>query len=229
LTPRHRDAIRRLSHDVPGLWQAPLTTAKDRQEIVRLLLERVTVDVQGESEQVAVTLQWAGGCKSAHRMIRPVGRYAQLSTYPVLLARIDALREAGHSFAQIAMELNRDGFAPPKRTQRFTGGMVVRLLGHRGLQGSRPQSMVASSVLQVHESWLTDLARRLTMPCATLYKWQRLGWVHSRKVEVAGGRWAIWADDDELERLRQLRTHQRKWPEPGYPAALTRPKAREPE
>jgi hypothetical protein len=196
---------------------------------VRLLLEGVTVDVQGESEQVAVMLQWAGGCKSAHRMIRPVGRYAQLSTYPVLLARIDALREAGHSFAQIAMELNRDGFAPPKRTQRFTGGMVVRLLGHRGLQGSRPRSMVASSVLQVHESWLTDLARRLTMPCATLYKWQRLGWVHSRKVEVAGGRWAIWADDDEVERLRQLRTHQRKWPEPGYPAALTRPKARDPE
>ena len=31
---------------------------------------------------------------------------------------------------------------------------------------------------------------------ATLYKWQRLGWVHSRKVEGSGGRWAIWADDD---------------------------------
>ena len=47
-----------------------------------------------------------------------------------------------------------------------------------------------------HEYWLTDLARWLTMPCATLYTWQRLGWVHSRKVEVSGGRWAIWADDD---------------------------------
>jgi hypothetical protein len=143
--------------------------------------------------------------------------------------RPDLLYEAGLSFAQIAVELNRDGLAPPKRTQRFTGGMVVRLLSHRGLQGSRPRSMGASSVLQVYEYWLTDLARRLTMPCATLYKWQRLGWVHSRKVEVSGGRWAIWADDDELARLGQLRTHQRKWPEPGYPAALTRPKAREPE
>src|SRR5215467_11065927 len=66
LTPRQCDAIRRLSHDVPGLWHAPPTTAKDRQEIVRLLLERVIVDVQGESEQVAVTLQWAGGFRSAH-------------------------------------------------------------------------------------------------------------------------------------------------------------------
>ena len=173
LTPRHRDAIRRLSHDVPGLWQAPLITAKDRQEIVRLLLERVTVDVQGESEQVAVTLQGAGGCRSEQNVIRPVGRYAQLSTYPVLLSRLDILREAGRSFAQVAVARNRDGFAPPKRTQRFTGGMVARLLSHRGLQGSRPRSMVESSVLQVHEYWLTDLARWLTMPCATLYKWQR--------------------------------------------------------
>jgi hypothetical protein len=73
-TPRHRDAIRRLAHDVPGLWHAPPTTAKDRQAIVRLLLERVTVAVPGESEQVAVTRQWAGGCKSEPSLVRPGGR-----------------------------------------------------------------------------------------------------------------------------------------------------------
>jgi hypothetical protein len=61
VTPRQRDALRRFAHDVPGLWQAQPPTAKDRQEIVRLLLERVTVDGQGASAQVAVTLQWAGG------------------------------------------------------------------------------------------------------------------------------------------------------------------------
>src|SRR3989441_3725269 len=164
LAPRQRDAIRRLSHDVPGLWHAPPTTAKDRQEIVRLLLERVTVDVQGESEQVAVTLQWAGGSRSEHDVIRAVGRYEQLSTYPVLLSRIDALRAVGLSFARIAAELNRDSFAPPKRTHRFTGGMIARLLSRRGLHGSRPRSMGESSVLRAHEYWLTDLARRLSIP-----------------------------------------------------------------
>ena len=63
------------------------------------------------------------------------------------------------------------------------------------------------------------------MPIATVHKWQRLGWVHSRKVTVASGRWALWADADELERLRQLRAYQRKWPEPRYPQALTAPSA----
>jgi hypothetical protein len=80
------------------------------------------------------------------------------------------------------------------------------------------------SVLHLHEYWLTDFARRLNMPIATLHKWQRLGWVHSRKVAVAAGRWAIWADDDELERRRR-RAYKRKWPEPRYPAALTTPKS----
>jgi DNA invertase Pin-like site-specific DNA recombinase len=204
-TAQEREAIRRLAQDIPGVWEAPETTAQERQEIVRLLLERVTIEVQGDSDQVDVTLHWAGGVTSQHRLIRPVARYEQLSTYVALMARIDTLRHGGASFAQIAEHLNRAGFSPPKRTERFNGGMVARLLSQRGLHGPRPRAMVDGSVLKRHEYWLTDLARELAMPIATLHKWQRCGWVHSRKVAVASGRLVIWADDDELERLRQLR------------------------
>jgi hypothetical protein len=228
LTWREHDAIRRLAHDLPGLWAAPETTAQDRQEIIRLLLEEVTVDVlQGDSELVDVTLHWAGGVQSQHRVIRPVARYEQLSTYPRLLARIDQLRQGGMSFEHIAAHLNRDGLYPPKRTEQFNGGMIARLLSRRGLHGPRPRAMVDSGVLGPHEYWLSDLARELTMPRITLYKWQRLGWVQSRKVAEALGRLALWADDEERDRLRQLRLYKRQWPNPRYPAALTTPKPRE--
>jgi hypothetical protein len=123
---------------------------------------------------VNVTLHWTGGVTSQHRVIRPVGRYTQLSTYPQLLARIDTLRRDGVSFEQIAVRLNGEGFYPPKRTDRFNGGMVARLLSPRGLHGPRPRTMVDGSVLKPHEYWLTDVARELTMPIATLHKWQRL-------------------------------------------------------
>ena len=228
-TAQEREAIRHLAQDIPGVWEAPETTAQDRQEIVRVLLDRVTIEVQGNSDQVDVTLHWAGGVTSQHRVIRPVARYEQLSTYAELIARIDTLRHAGASFAQIAEHLNHAGFAPPKRTERFNGGMVARLLSHRGLHGPRPRAMVDATFLEPHEYWLTDFARRLHMPIATVHKWQRLGWVHSRKVAVAAGRWAIWADDDELERLRRLRAYKRQWPEPRYPTALTTPKRRDDE
>jgi DNA invertase Pin-like site-specific DNA recombinase len=228
LTASERDAIRRLAQDMPGLWAASETTAQDRQEIVRLLLEQVTVEVQGDSEQVDVTLHWAGGVESQHRVIRPVACYEQLSTYPQLLARIDTLHGEGVSFEQIAAHLNREGFYPPKRTDRFSAAMIAGVLSRRGLHGPRPRAMVDGAVLRPHEYWLTDLARELAMPIATLHKWQRSGWVQSRKVAVAAGRWAIWADEEERERLRRLRAYQRKWPEPRYPEVLTTPKSREP-
>ncbi len=65
------------------------------------------------------------------------------------------------------------------------------------------------------------------MPIATLHTWQRLGWVHRRKVPVAAGRWALWADAEALERLRQLRAYQRTWPDPRDPQALTTPTRRD--
>ena len=226
LTPGERDAIRRLAQDLPGLWAAPETTPQDRQEIVRLVLDQVTVEVRGESELVDVTLHWAGGVESRHHLIRPVQRYEQLSAYPRLIARTLTLRHEGLSFEQVAEHLNDEGFYPPKRTDQFNGGMIARLLSRQGLHGPRPRTMAKVDVLQSHEYWLSDLARSLSMPNATLYKWQRLGWVHSRKVADAFGRLALWADDEELERLRQLRLFKRQWPEPRYPARLTTPKTR---
>jgi len=224
LTSYEREAILRLAHDVPALWHAAETAPQDRQEIVRVLVEHGTIDVHDESEQVDVTSHWAGGVTSAHRLRRPVARYDQLSTATALVARIDGLRQAGHSCAQIAEHLNREGVSPPKRTERFTGETVARLLNRRGLHGPRPRAMADASVLRPYEYWLADLARQVPMPIAPLHKWQRFGWVHSRQVPVASGRWALWADADELERLRALRASQRTWPEPHSPQALTTPK-----
>jgi hypothetical protein len=77
--------------------------------------------------------------------------------------------------------------------------------------------------LRADEWWLAELAAELSMPLATLHRWQRVGWVASRKVQGARGRWAIYADADELRRLRQLRDSPRGWPQP-YPTELITPK-----
>ena len=52
LSASEREAIRRLASDLPALWYAETTTAADRQAIIRQLVERVVVTVQGESEHV---------------------------------------------------------------------------------------------------------------------------------------------------------------------------------
>ena len=90
-----RDAIRRLAADVPALWRASSTTPADRQAIVRQLVERVIVTVQGESEKVDVEVHWFGGHATAVTVVRPVARLDQLSYFEPLMARVTELHSEG--------------------------------------------------------------------------------------------------------------------------------------
>jgi hypothetical protein len=212
---------------VPAWWAAPATPARDRQARVRLWLAHVPLAVPGQREPGSVTSHWAGGVRRAPRVMRPVARSDPLATDPGLRDRRDTRRRRGVRRAPVAAHLTRDGVAPPTRTARCSGRMIARLLRHRGLPGPRPRTMVDTTVLQPHASWLTEVARTMHRPSATVHTWHRLGWVHRRNVAVAAGRWAIWADDHELARLRRLRTDTRQWPAPRYPAALTTPTPRD--
>jgi DNA invertase Pin-like site-specific DNA recombinase/DNA-binding transcriptional MerR regulator len=229
LSAGERQQIRALAHDLPALWQATTTTSADRQRIVRLLVKEVVVTVRGESERVDVTIHWAGGFQSDHELVRPVQRYQQMADYERLLNRIDELREAGRTLAEVAEKLNREGFHPPKRSATFTSGILAGLLTKRGRTGPRPRAVGEPGVLGEHEWLLTDLARKLAMPVATLQRWVRVGWVHARKLPTPGGHWVIWADADELDRMTRLRTCPRGWSNEQILLQLTKPKARENE
>ena len=213
LSDEERTQIAALAEDVPALWHAATTTAAERQEVARLLLESVAVTVVGRSEQVCARLTWKGGHVSVHALTRPVDRYALRRDYRRLLERIAALRDSGMSLAAVAEQRNEEGFVPPKRTRRFTGGMVARLLSQRGGSGPRPRSATKAGMLRADEWFLSELARELSMPRDTLHRWRRLGWVRGRKLPVAGGPWVLWADAEELTRLRQLRQTPRGWSE----------------
>ncbi len=226
LTDEERTQITALAEDIPALWHAATTTPAERQEIARLLLESVAVAVAGQSEQVEVRLTWKGAHVSVHALTRPVDRYAHRSDYPRLLERIQELSDRGLSLTAVADQLNEEGFVPPKRTQRFTGGMVTRLLSQQGRRGPRPRAAMKAGMLREHEWFLSDLSRELGMPRDTLHRWRRVGWVRGRKLPVAGGAWVLWADAEELLRLRQLRQTPRGWSEEADARTrLTRPKA----
>jgi len=81
LSESEREAIRRLATDIPAIWAAPTTTDADRKEIMRQVIERVIVDVQGSSEQVHVRIEWIGGSHTEGVVIRPIGTLSELSTY----------------------------------------------------------------------------------------------------------------------------------------------------
>jgi hypothetical protein len=227
LSAAEQAQIQALAQDLPALWQAPATTAADRQRVLRLLVEEVVVAVQGDSERVEVTIRWAGGDRSRHALVRPVRRYEQLADYGRLLIRIDELRKGGLTLTEVAERLNAEGFRPAKRSPLFNGAIIARLLAKEKRSGPRPRALAEGQLLGAHEWLLSDLARHLSMPQATLHRWIRVGWVHARKLATPGGHWVIWADVDELQRLTRLRTCPRGWADEPVLAELTKPKARD--
>lgn len=205
-TDQERTRITALASDIPALWHATSTTNADRKQIVRCLVERVQVHVRSDCELVDVTIRWAGGYESQHEIVRPVATYAQLSDFERLLARVAELRKAGYIARDIAATLNAEGFHPPKADGKFTSPVVYQLLKRRGLIGDE---RLHKELLGEHEWWLTDLARKLKMSHLKLRDWAQRGWVHSRRSPVKA-LWILWADQDEVRRLRQLVADSRR-------------------
>ena len=215
-------AIRGLSADLPAVWAAPTTTPADRPRVARLLLDRVVVTVDKASERVGVALHWVGGAVRSHAITRPVAQYCQQSDYAQLVARLGELCHDRRTSAEIAERLNAEGCRPPKRPDRFTGGIVGRLTAHLGL-ARRPRHG-STTGLGPDEFRPMGLARRLGVGRDTVRQWLRAGWLTVRRDE--DGHQVIWADADELRRLRELRDLPRTWANRKRLAHLKKPKPR---
>jgi len=93
LSVQEHEMIRQLADNIPALWQATATTDAQRKEIIRQVIARVIVNVEGDSEQVQLTIEWVGGTLTSGIMIRPVAKLTQLSNYPQMCERIRSLGE----------------------------------------------------------------------------------------------------------------------------------------
>ena len=151
------------------------------------------------------------------------------SNVGVIAAMTDAqkeqLRAEGKSMEEVAESRNAEGFHPPKRVGRFTGGMVAGFLARQYAKAGQAYGQRLAGALRKGEWLLGDLARHLGMPAATLHHWRKLGWVRARKLPVAGGLWAIRASGPERRRLARLRRYQQAKPNQKIPDELTTPQA----
>ncbi len=201
LTDEERSRILEVATDIPTLWHASETTARDRKEIIRLVTERIVVDVRANTERAEVTITWRGGQITRHEIIRPVSRYESLGEYDRMMDRIVQLRRDGLTIKELAAQLTREGYRTPRTQKGYTPTSVRQLLSRRGLTGGA----VGREQLESCEWWLPDLAQELGITYDKLRDWALHGNVRARRVQP-GGPWVVWADSQERRRLRKLIT-----------------------
>jgi DNA invertase Pin-like site-specific DNA recombinase/uncharacterized protein YndB with AHSA1/START domain len=227
LSQQERERIRALSQNLPAVWRAASTAPSDRQRIIRLLVDRVIIDVQGNTDHVDVTIEWSGGFTSRHELIRPVQRYQQMADYHRVAERMEELRGQGRTFAEIADRLNEEAFRPIRQAERFHKDIVCRLFNKLCKERPAARHITDQAQLQQHEWFAMDLAARLRMPKNTLLEWVRRGWVHVvRQLPGHRGRVICWADEQEMDRLQRLRTTSHNWWDESLPDELTTPMIR---
>ncbi len=202
LTEEERSRILAVSADIPALWHAPETTARDRKEIIRLLTERIVVDVHANTERAEVTIMWRGGQTTRHEIVRSVSRFESLGEYDRMMDRIVQLRRDGLTIKELAVQLTREAYRTPRTQKGYTLTSVRQLLSRRGLTGGA----IGREQLETGEWWLPDLAQELGTSYDRLRDWALHKKVRARRVQP-GGPSVIWADGKERRRLRKLMTN----------------------
>ncbi len=201
LTADEQEAIRQLAADLPALWQASTTTDADRKGILRQILDKVVVQIEGKSEWVEAWLHWAGGHQTYTRFWRPVGGLTQLRDWPEIRQQILALKQKGFTARQIADQLNREG-RTSTRHQPFTASTIRAALSRHGLSKVRRGASKDRLALKEDEWFVPDLARKLGVHPNRIYAWVRNGKLAARQVDGYQGRWIVHADATMLASLK---------------------------
>ncbi len=182
-------------------------------------MDQVVVRVHGNTEYCDVTIHWKGGYTSQYEVIRPVRNRRQLRDNDRLQQRVRELRCQGQSAAAIAAILTTEGFSTPRLRGPYDREQVWQLMYRYGLITKRDHGKLSKD-----EWWLPTLASELRLSRRKLRDWAIRKWCHARQT-LTRGLWIVWADRQELDRLRRLKALSERG-KTGYPTQLTTPKKR---
>lgn len=121
--PHEQRRILALAQDLPSIWHAPTTTYTERKQLLRFLIQDVTL-TRREST-IHIGIRWQTEALTELETPRPKRIYELQRTDPVVISRISKLAPL-HTDRQIADLLNQEGLTTGVG-QLFTNDKVERL------------------------------------------------------------------------------------------------------
>ena len=124
-----------LAHDLVGAWKSPHVAMRTRQQLLRTLVNEITVDIDEAAREIVLTIHWKGGQHSQLRLRKPQSGEHGCRTSDEALAVIGSMA-ARWSDEDIAATLNRMRM-PTGQGKTWTAHRVGSIRRVRGIHAYR--------------------------------------------------------------------------------------------
>ena len=194
LSPEQLLRLKALSTDLKQVWHASTTTDRDRKELIRTILEEVTLNLQRTQGRAHLVLRWRGGAITTLDVpvprFRPQGPRTDEDTIS-LLRRLATL----YADETIAGILNRQG-RKTATGERFTANQVGSLRRYRDIPRFQPAADPPDGELVT----IRKAAEILGMNTSSIHRWLADGFIQGEQV-TPGAPWQIRITDELRSRL----------------------------
>jgi DNA invertase Pin-like site-specific DNA recombinase/predicted DNA-binding transcriptional regulator AlpA len=184
LSVQERRGLLALGQDLQRLWHAPALSVRDRKQLLRTLLEEVTVTVHREQYQAQLRLRWRGGKITECDVALPRSRPATIRTDEDTLALVRRLAQH-YPDATIAGILNAQGRLSAQGL-RFNQNLVGNLRRHWNIPCFEPSAEPPEGELLS----IRQAARVLGTAPSTLHRWVNDGFIAGEQ-PTPGAPWRI--------------------------------------
>ena len=190
-TEEQKAKVLALATDLPHLWHAPTTQAKDRKRMLRLLIKDITVEKLLHPKQLLVHIRWQGGACS-DICVRLPPTIADRVRYPV--AVVDRVRHLAQNLpdGEIADRLNQEGHISALG-KPFTGSMVQWIRYRYQIPKAR--------LVRPEELTVQQVAERFGVSPNVVYYWIDRGVIEARRLNAGSPYWITLNETDE-QKLR---------------------------
>jgi DNA invertase Pin-like site-specific DNA recombinase len=185
-TPEQKAQVLALARDLPRVWHAPTTPAKDRKRMLRLLIKDITVEKPLHSKQLLAHIRWQGGaCTDLCVQLPP--KVADRVRYPA--AVVDRVRHLAQSLpdGKVADGLNQEGQISALG-KPFTASMIKWIRYRYQIPQAR---LERPEELTVHQ-----VARRFGVRPNVVYYWIDRGVIQARRLNAGSPYWITLQETD---------------------------------
>jgi DNA invertase Pin-like site-specific DNA recombinase len=196
VTAEQKAQVLGLARDLPRLWRAPTTQAKERKRMLRLLIRDITVEKLPVQRQLVLHVRWQGGACNDITVDLPKPAPEAIRCPAAIVEQVRRLSQR-LSDLQIVAHLNQEGLRSP-HGKPFTLAMIKWI---RYKYAIPPTCLMRRDELTVQQ-----LAKRLRVSTHVVYYWIERRIVEARKLDDRGAWWITLDITKEHELRAWVRT-----------------------